>query len=415
MKNAVSDRVMEWSRSHIPRGRLGGVVGDFYGPGGKPEVAEEDLPLFGPYLLWKWHPPGGASLGTSFLQSQRHRLTPDEREYIEQAIAQPWSFLIVTAVKPGESIGLRDAFTGREVEVREVLASRAVQVRDIVFGQFVRIDGVYSLECLGSMRLPPGAIATVIEMREALEEKAGVRPVTDADLNRLGDGLRLRYFKMVERIRTPPQLTNTDGEPLELHTLSYRLTVTPEQAFVALSPLALPAQQDGLGENTFDANGALQTVEFVWAKRGNKQHRSWDNTILAHLSIKGARLEAEVNSAGRARRLRAQIKKRLGAGAIFESDHLRSAEALLAAARKAPEPEEEPSPELAEMERRMREQHMLEWTGTELPILRGKTPRQALLEPDGREIVISLLTEWERRDPAGVAVARQALGLAPDL
>lgn len=149
--------------------------------------------------------------------------------------------------------------------------------------------------------------------------------------------------------------------------------------------------------------------------RGNKQHRSWENTILAHLSITGARLEAEVNSAGRARRLRAQIKKRLGAGAIFESDHLRSAEALLAAARKAPEPEEEPSPELAEMERRMREQHMLEWTGTELPILRGKTPRQALLEPDGREIVISLLTEWERRDPAGVAVARQALGLAPDL
>ena len=57
-----------------------------------------------------------------------------------------------------------------------------------------------------------------------------------------------------------------------------------------------------------------------------------------------------------------------------------------------------------------------------LPVLGGRTPLQAVNDPDGREIVQSLLIGWERQmksQPAGLqpdmGAVRQLLNLCPPI
>jgi hypothetical protein len=62
------------------------------------------------------------------------------------------------------------------------------------------------------------------------------------------------------------------------------------------------------------------------------------------------------------------------------------------------------------------------WVSEKIPILGGRTPMQAAGDPDGREIVESLLLDWERRADEGayqpgirpnLDVVRKLLKLTP--
>jgi hypothetical protein len=61
---------------------------------------------------------------------------------------------------------------------------------------------------------------------------------------------------------------------------------------------------------------------------------------------------------------------------------------------------------LRDPEARRRIQEMIQkqvedWVHQKIPALRGRTPLQAMGDPDGREIVESLLLDWERRTNQG--------------
>jgi hypothetical protein len=66
--------------------------------------------------------------------------------------------------------------------------------------------------------------------------------------------------------------------------------------------------------------GKLRSVSFDWLKKGNSRMPRWDNTILGSIKVSVGSLHAEVNSEKRAKRLRNEIEKRLGANAT----HLRT-------------------------------------------------------------------------------------------
>jgi len=68
-----------------------------------------------------------------------------------------------------------------------------------------------------------------------------------------------------------------------------------------------------------DAAGQLRAVRFSWLERGNRQHESWENTVLGTIAIDGPRLTIEVNSARRSRRIRTQVEERLGEDAVFRA------------------------------------------------------------------------------------------------
>lgn len=203
-----------------------------------------------------------------------------------------------------------------------------------------------------------------------------------------------------------PKLHNTDGEPIEMHRLAFDIE-SPEIVVRALADLDLDRTSDELladAERT--SRGEIKRVGWMWKKSGNERHKSWSNTILGRLEIKGRKLIAEVNSARRARELRTVIESRLAETARFRTDTIQSLERLLAdrppfnSADAAAQKKSDELAEHPEIKTAMRDfmcQHFEHWVSESIPALDGRTPLEAMRDPEGREKVLALVLDAERR------------------
>ena len=112
-----------------------------------------------------------------------------------------------------------------------------------------------------------------------------------------------------------------------------------------------------------------------------------------------------MNSENRAKRLRAEIEKRLGGSATHQSTTTQTPDEMLAKTPKGINAQAKKDDEFVEHllrdpEARSRIQEMIQkqvedWVHQKIPVLGGRTPPQAIGDPDGREIVESLLLDWE--------------------
>ncbi len=387
------------------------------------DAYSHDEQIFIPYFLFHWDPQRprtgkGASwrggIVTRWYELERAGKLPDkERLILEQATAQPVSFFEVLWSEAGQRIGLRDILIGTETEVVERSASRMLQTGDIVYGQVWNLEALSIMGCMAPARIPPSWKSEVITLRKKLRRKIAKqnRALTADDLVRHADVIRLTYLTIRDGLSRPPKLVNTDGDPLVFHTLKFRIE-SPEKAFEGLAPLAFGQSKEELLEDAeFDKNGKLRSVAFDWRKKGNAKIPSWDNTILGHLRISGRSLVAEVNSENRAIRFRAEVEKRLGASAVHQSTTAQTADEMLAKAPRQATTQEKRDNEFVEAllrdpEARSQIQDTVQkqaedWVHQKIPVLGGRTPLQAVGDPDGKEIVESLLLDWERRADAG--------------
>lgn len=236
--------------------------------------------------------------------------------------------------------------------------------------------------------------------------------------------IRELYLWIADQILNPrpPELRNTDGDPIELTTLTYELDVEPPDAFDCLEPLSRVGDERYVDEETRDATGALTGAIFNWMKAGNRKHEAWDNTILGTLRLTGTRLTVEVNSERRRRRITKEIAKRLGAHArLTGSEVVDVADAL--AASHAADADAAPiddarTPEIEALEADLLREHWDAWVDTTIPALGNRTPRQAARTPRGRERLEALLADFERMAeqhsstrPPDIATLRRTLKL----
>ena len=168
----------------------------------------------------------------------------------------------------------------------------------------------------------------------------------------------------------------------------------------------------------------------VVSKHGNKKHAGWGNTVLGWIEIDGTRLNAEVNSEARADAIRKKIETALGEGIRYRASEIQSPERMLAdlraagGARGGAASEEyerlAERPEVREKISELMAAHWEHWVDEPLPILGNRTPMDAVKDPDGREIVESLVIQGERfgRNPTSSTDEnvfqrlRERLGLA---
>jgi hypothetical protein len=388
--------------------------------------------IFMPYFLFHWdphRPRGGRGASrrggvvTRWYELEKAgKLSEMERLLLEQATTQPLSFFEVLCSEAGERIRLRDILVGGETEVVERSASRMLQTGDIIYGQIWDLQRFSILGCTAPIRIPPSWKAEVISLRKKLRKKVTRqnREMTPDELVRHRDVIRLTYLTIRDALYAPPRLANTDGDPLVFHTLKFRIE-SPEKAFEALAPLALGQSKEEILEGaTFSQDGKLWSIEFEWRKKGNAKIPSWDNTILGKIEIAGRSLIADVNSENRAKRLCQEVEKRLGASATHQGTSVKTLDEMLAKAPKrtraqAKEDTEFEQALLRDPEAKSQLQQMIQkqtedWVRQKVPLLGGRTPLQAVRDPDGKEIVEALLLDWERRADDGVYQA----GIRPD-
>lgn len=299
-----------------------------------------------------------------FLDVRGALLPEAERTLGRSWLASRRSLHEVQAVSPGNGLAVRDLGSdGDPVEVRDRSLSRQVEPLDLVCMRLLP-DGSGGVVATDGIRVPRLQRRHVLHLLET------------------GDGLRL--LRWVSAPAPMPRLHNTEGEPLRLVTIEYRLP-DPSAALVALER-TLRAEDDG------------RFVETV-TRRG-------EDWIRGSITIDGARATIEANSTKRAARLERSLRK-AAPGAKRVRREARDIDEAIAEARDGPggsealDPAEHPevARALDAFVRRME----VGWVDEPIPALGGLTPRQALADDAARPELEALLDDmtWEHRRAGG--------------
>ena len=382
-----------------------------------PDATEEPLPAGWP----------AEAVGLHFLHHEGASAPEFHREFIEQACKSPASFFVVEAVTPGRTLDIKDILTGQRFHVLEQNASRSLSVGDLMFTRVITAGGASILIGACPWVIPASWHIPIIDMREKFRPKGRLAREELLDYNL---EIREMYHAIVDALLHPriPVMQNTDGDPLELTTLTYELAVAPAVAVERLTPLAMLRDETHVTDQAYDATGALRSATLTWLKAGNRKMKDWDNTTLGTLSISESRLVVEVNSARRRRRIEKEIAKRLGSAAtLVDATVADIAEALERRAQSAsgsaaivPQQDAAPaSPELQAIEAELARQHWDAWLDTKVPALGNRTPRQAAKTASGRERLEALLSGYPtnragERNPLepDIAALKQKLGMS---
>jgi hypothetical protein len=403
------------------------------------EILTDHEQFFYPWFLFNWiydsnetetalDGPENITVAELYAAHQGKRLDPLERRLIETTVGQPFSFYEVQDCQPGRGYRLKDIFRDASVDVLEKMGSQNASRGDILLARVVQIDAVAMTIGSGAVLIPPRMKPELIRFRQWLLEAND--PITSETLNDYDFEIREFYFDIYNAMMRPPDWQNTDGDPFLFHTLYYEID-SPELAFEALKPLSVTISEEDLCDDAeLDQDGKITRVTIPWSREGHKKSKALDNTILGQLEIDDRRLKVRVNSARRAEIIRKEIEKRLGKHARYKTMEILSPEFMREAMGNSegadPGPGGEPDelikiPEVrAHMEKVLFE-HWNGWVDDKIPALAGKTPRQAVKTPDGRESVEALLLDAERhmakneqmRDigPAAIEDVRRRLGL----
>ena len=408
------------------------------------EIGEETLdrvgPLFWPWFLFNWEydpkdvelelpGPEGRTAAELYAEERGSRLDPLERRLIECVNRTPYSFWEVLHVDKGKGMRLQDVFKGTQIDVQERSGSEYVQPGDLLYGRAVPVDGVGMLLGLGPTIVPPGRKPDIIRLRRKL--RRGRSSVTDDTLHEWDIEIRDLYLHIDHSLHSRPKLCNTDGEPIEFHRLIYEVS-SAEEAFEKLCGLCVTATAEELrADAKRDDTGRMVRAEFPWDRQGHNISPGLSNTVLGHIVIAERRLTAEANSARRAEALRSKIDARLGGRAHFKMDEIQAVDSMMKERRgvgleqksSADHDELMQHPEVREQVSEIIRGHWESWITQKIPALGGKTPKQAVKSPDGREAVEALLKDAERdrgQDPVtaeanrkGIHLVRELLGFTP--
>ena len=357
-----------------------------------PDSAADELPAG-----WPTEP-----VALHFLHHEVESAPEFHREFIEQACKSPASFFVVEAVAPGRALDIKDVLTGRRFHVLEQSASQTLKVGDLMFTSVITAGGASILIGACPWVIPASWHIPIIDMREKFRPKGLLtrEELLDYDLE-----IRQAYHQIVDALRHPkiPVMRNTDGDPLELTTLTYELGVPAAEAVERLTPLATLRDEAHVADEAFDTTGALCSATLTWIKAGNRKMKDWDNTTLGTLHVNESRLVVEVNSARRRRRIEKEIAKHLGSAAtlvdttvtdITEALERRSASATGPFASPPPQDTAPSSPELQALEAELARKHWEAWLDTKIPALGNRTPRQAAKSASGRERLEALLVSY---------------------
>ncbi|MBI5725558.1 MAG: SEC-C domain-containing protein [Planctomycetes bacterium] len=360
-------------------------------------IANEKRAVFQAYLTW-------AILGYRPNQTDKTRA----EIMLEKGLPEPEAMLLRVRIESYPSlyrVASHDARAGTAV-LEDVLLGGAVTIRDQLFSENID-DGVLIVARVfpvGRFHFfdPAGPPLGAMMGDEAAEF------LHDCGLNFTKEGLRRdshlfgRLWGWVDRWEKnwkPPRLCNMDGDELLWHTASFSVAGAQKVR------KALSRRKDIDYDETED--------EYLWFRNNSGRFKDVGETLhLGKIELLGDELILSVNSARRFAAGRKWLEKL--PGIVFRNVVTRR---MNAPAKDCPMDERiskpqsvEMTPELMASLQEMLNKQYMGWLDTPLPVLGGKTPREACRTPDGRRQVAILIRTTP--DPMGavpVQVPRQAM------
>jgi hypothetical protein len=228
--------------------------------------------VFKPWYIFNWIHEVKAkgkrvvetTIAESFLKKHKKSLTPDEETFLLSAIRCPYSLCEVVEVKPGVGMKLVDMFRRDKHEVVERLASQSLKRGDILYCATTQVGEIRSNISTSPFALRPIAKRDVLQLRKEIVAEVGYETLTEVDLYEFEADIRGLYLDLVAEMFAPPQLVNTDGEPLLPQKLYFDLESVHE-AFHALKDLAEAADESDQLEGATIEGGRVVLAEIPWS------------------------------------------------------------------------------------------------------------------------------------------------------
>ena len=353
---------------------------------------EATLQLAVPWSVYQY-PVQGRSVVEWYREEHSGRLSDAECRWLAAQQAAWLSVWEVTEVEPGEGLTLRDLLSFEERRVCEASGSRTLVVRDALLGRVVDCEGV-SLLCGAHPRLlPPLEAAEVVRRaRGRLRRKRAV-PIERLREVPFSRYLIKRWEEAVEeldlRAAIPPQLHNTDGDPLLLTTDHFWFEPGTRAEIEACL-----AEMEGVEREDTQEDWST----YVFLAPGNPLHANWENTLIGRARLADDGLRFETNSIQRADALRARLEAACGGSIRHRArEHSDPASPAVAAGMPVP-PREVPPPEVEQLLLDFKRRHYAEWLDEAIPALDGQSPREAARTAKGRDALDVLLKDMENRE-----------------
>jgi len=326
-----------------------------------PEGDPVQPPFFDWYLFTYRARKGAATFAEKLRASGS--LDAQERRLLDARIAARTVFVRVTAIEEGASVELEELSTGKREILPDVSLSKSAEVGLGLLLRLYRIDGHTFAQIAGPAMHAMALMAAV----ERLESNG----LSLAEGSLHGDLSQLGRLWLDPPHMPRPTLQNTDGEPLELIVLRYRV---PEGMDLGAALVGLP--------------GIVEDDDGHWTWTVHRENETFENGVVySHMAWVGDELHASANSKRRAERVREHLAplRRLMFLGLNEPAPLERG----GGREPAPSPEEARAiqDELQDVVQR----HMTAWLDMSIPALGGRTPRAAYADPAKRESVLRLL------------------------
>jgi hypothetical protein len=377
--------------------------------------------LFMPWFLFncivELKPPGSSeftatTIAEQFLVQHLDLLTSAEQTLLLSSSRRPYALCEIDEVKPGVGITLFDLLRRIKYEVVERTASLTLKRGEIIYCATSDVLGFKSNVGTGPYALRPTAKLEVLDLRKWIIAQIDEEEIRTEHLHEFESDIRNVYLENVSAMLLPPQLANTDGDPLVPHKLFFHIE-SPDSAFHALKTLSLGKRKAQLMHGVELEEGLIVKAEIDWlGGKTEAKKRLGGPVLLGVLKIDNNQLGVEVNSKRRAARIRKLIEKRLGAGATYKTTLIEPIESQVQEAwLEASEPSgpesssaryaqtssisDDDYPELRAIMEEISRQHWETWFDLPVPALSGMTPREAAKTEEGRELLESLLLFYE--------------------
>lgn len=375
--------------------------------------------FFVPWCLFNWIPHDDFGLDQfkaeetvagNYLLNHSNLLSSSERQFVEVLNQTYYSFYTILSVEENITLHVKDIFLGTTHVLKERQGTHYLQRGDIIYSRILILNGQSIFIGMAPVTLPPGYQRSLIDFRKCLVDENDGQLLTAKDLrNEFDTELVDYFFEILEDAynRPLPTLVNTDGELVQPSKSYFKLTLPPEEVLVRTLPMTLSDDpQEFLCDAEYTECGKAKRIECPWLKKGNKKHKTWDNTMLGHLLIEEERLILDTNSEERTNRAKVLLDKYLGDTITFQQTLIESIEQTLASMAsqesKSSIEQFDPMaiPEVQTHLKEMAKAHWESWFNESIPALDNMTPREAAKTADGKERLEALLLEYERHDAA---------------
>jgi SEC-C motif len=355
----------------------------------------------------------GRRLVDWYLAERRDSLLDVEAAWFE-AQARSWlSAWEITEIEPGKAMHVEDLLTGETRRITEVKGTFLVEPRLAILARVVDHDGFSVMcGCHPNPLRPGNAADAVAAIRKALRIKKPTIPVASL---RERDSLAMigiwQAHVVAARNEPPPELQNTDGDPLDL--------IEDRFAFVGAGAREAVEKVLSAHEDVDPPDEGEDEPAYTFLRPGNRMHKDWANTIVGRLVIEGSSIRLETNSVKRADALRERVEEMCGASIAFRSRQHKNLAAMLAsAAASSPSPPPSREPALDGLAAEWKRKHYSSWPDVPIPALGNRTPREAAASPRLRpklDVILKEIEHAERSQPPGarydVRELRADLGL----